>query len=41
MGRLRIQRGLRRTVPSLADTPLKAGDKVVVWKEKVIDSRIG
>jgi len=41
MGKARVARALKHAVPPSADNPLKAGDQVLVWKEKVVNNRIG
>jgi len=41
MGKARVARALKHTVPPSTDHPLKAGDQVLVWKEKVVNNRIG
>lgn len=41
MARLRLHRALRHRVPKSADARLQPGDKVLVWREKLVNNRIG
>ena len=41
MARLRINRALQRRTPAAADRSYKPGDHVLVWREKLVESRIG
>ena len=41
MAKMRIARGLRHAVPSATDNTYKIGDKVLVWRENMVNSRIG
>ena len=41
MARLRVQRALHHRVPRSADTSFQPGDKVLFWREKIINNRIG
>ena len=41
MARLRIQRALRHNVPPAASVSYQPGDKVLVWRERLIAQRIG
>ena len=41
MAKVRIRRGLSHSVPRSADTFFDEGDLVLVWKEKVVENRIG
>lgn len=41
MSKLRASRALKHKTPAAADMNYKVGDKVLVWRTKVVDSRIG
>lgn len=41
MAKLRVARGLRYEVPPGADVAYDPGDKSLIWKEKVVNNRIG
>ena len=41
MGKLRIDRALRHAVPPAADVTYERNDKVLVWREKQVNNRIG
>jgi len=41
MVELRVKCGLKHAMPSASDRLYQPGDKVLVWKEKQVDSRIG
>lgn len=41
MAQMRIARGLRHTVPPAANNNYDPGDQVLVWREKIVNSRIG
>lgn len=40
MAQMRINRALKHSVPSAADIAYKPGDKVLLWREKVVNNRI-
>lgn len=41
MARLRVHRALRHQVPRSADALFQPGDKVLVWRERIVNNRIG
>ena len=41
MARMRVARGLRHSVPLAANCAYDPGDQVLVWREKVVNHRIG
>lgn len=41
MARLRIKRALKHNVPRAADIVYEVGQKVLVWREKAVNNRIG
>lgn len=41
MEKLRVQRALKHAIPRDADESFEPGDKVLVWREKIVDHRIG
>lgn len=41
MARVRTDRALRHAVPPAADQNFQQGDKVLVWREKIVNNRIG
>lgn len=41
MAKLRVKRALHHRVPSAADRSYSPGDKVLVWREKQVNNRIG
>ena len=41
MAEMRTKRALKHKVPTAADTFYQPGDKVLVWREKIVESRIG
>ena len=40
MAEMRIRRALKHKIPAAADTSYQPGDKVLVWSEKIVESRI-
>ena len=40
MAHMRVQRALRHQVPRSADTVFQPGDKVLVWRERIVNNRI-
>lgn len=41
MARMRISRGLKHAVPQASTHVYKTGDKVLLWIENIVNSRIG
>lgn len=41
MTQMRKNRAVKHSVPSAEDLEYKPGDKVVVWREKVVNNRTG
>ena len=41
MAKLRVNRALRHQVPTAANAMFDPGDKVLVWREKIVNNRIG
>lgn len=41
MAELRVRRALKHSTPTASSRVYSPGDKVLVWREKVVDSRIG
>ena len=41
MAKMRVARGLRHSVPLAANRAYDPGDQVLVWREKIVNHRIG
>ena len=41
MAKVRLARALKHAVPTVVDDPLTHGDQVLVWREKIVNNRIG
>ena len=41
MAQVRIVRALKHNTPSATDHVYQPGDKVLVWREKLVENRIG
>ena len=41
MATLKLKRALKHNVPPAADVPFDVGEKVLVWREKIVNNRIG
>lgn len=41
MARMRIARGLRHAVPNASNHMYKPGDKILVWRENIVNNQIG
>ena len=41
MASVRLKRALKQKILSAADMPFDVGDKFLVWREKIVNNRIG